>query len=226
VIRASITILMVCLLPIAATAQTTTSGGAAPFDSPLALSDERLAQDRPSSQGPMIVERVHSGFLVAPDFKITEVDKRTSELAGGYAGWLTDDRIFIGGGGYWLANQSRDREMAYGGLVVQWLARTNARLGFSVKGLVGGGAATLSGVTLLREVDDRDDRRGRITTVTGRRNQAFFVAEPEGDVLVRLTRHMRLTVGAGYRFTSSERGGDSRLQGAVGTLGVQIGGGS
>jgi len=184
------------------------------------------AQTTPSTPGPMIFEPVRSGWLVAPDAKITEVDGRTSELVGGYAGRITDDTLFIGGGGYWMANQSRDRQMAYGGLVVQWLARTNARLGFSVKGLVGGGAATLSGLTLLRDNDDRDDRRGRITTVTGRRNQAFFVAEPEADVLVRLTRHMRLTAGAGYRFTASERGGDSRLQGAVGTLGVQRGGGS
>ena len=184
------------------------------------------AQTTPSAPGPMIFEPVRSGWLAAPDFKITEVDHRTSELVGGYAGRITDDTFFIGGGGYWMANQSRDREMAYGGLVVQWLARTNARLGFSVKGLVGGGAATLSGLTLLRDNDDRDDRRGRITTIRGRHNQAFFVAEPEADVLVRLTRHMRLTVGAGYRFTTSERGGDSRLRGAVGTLGLQIGGGS
>src|SRR5712691_8783426 len=127
-IRARITTsLMLCFLPIAAAAQTTPGGAAAP-----------------ASQGPMIVERVHSGFLVAPDFKITEVDKKTSELAGGYAGWVTDDKIFIGGGGYWLANQSRDREMAYGGLMVQWLARTNERFGLSAKGLVGGGRATLS----------------------------------------------------------------------------------
>ncbi len=184
------------------------------------------AQTTPSAPGPMIFEPVRSGWLAAPDFKITEVDHRTSELVGGYAGRITDDTFFIGGGGYWMANQSRDREMAYGGLVVQWLARTNARLGFSVKGLVGGGAATLSGLTLLRDNDDRDDRRGRITTIRGRHNQAFFVAEPEADVLVRLTRHMRLTVGAGYRFTTSERGGDSRLRGAAGTLGLQIGGGS
>jgi len=184
------------------------------------------AQTTPSAPGPMIFEPVHSGWLAAPDFKITEVDHRTSELVGGYAGRITDDTFFIGGGGYWMANQSRDREMAYGGLVVQWLARTNARLGFSVKGLVGGGAATLSGLTLLRDNDDRDDRRGRITTIRGRHNQAFFVAEPEADVLVRLTRHMRLTAGAGYRFTASERDGDSRLRGAVGTLGLQIGGGS
>ena len=65
----------------------------------------------PNSQGPMIVERVKSGFLVAPDVKITEVDNSTSELVGAYAGWLTDQTFFIGGGGYWLANTSGDRDM-------------------------------------------------------------------------------------------------------------------
>ena len=223
-IRACIASLMLSLLPIAATAQTTAGGAAAS-----------------ASQGPMIVERVHSGFLVAPDFKITEVDKKTSELAGGYAGWLTDDRIFIGGGGYWLANQSRDREMAYGGLIVQWLARTNERFGFSAKGLVGGGRATLSSsvsdilrmserdrVSLGRmDQNDRDDlNRSRLTDSRIRFREDFFVAEPEVGLLVRLTKRLRLTGGAGYRFTAGEGRDDNRLHGAVGSVGLQIGGGS
>jgi hypothetical protein len=33
----------------------------------------------------MVIERMHSGFVVAPDFKVTEVDRETSALAGGYA---------------------------------------------------------------------------------------------------------------------------------------------
>lgn len=45
---------MVLLMPLAAAAQ---SGGAAPV-----------------GQGPMTVERVHGGLLVAPDFKIIETD--------------------------------------------------------------------------------------------------------------------------------------------------------
>jgi len=223
-IRACITSLMLSLLPVAASAQTTAGGGAAS-----------------TSQGPMIVERVHSGFLVAPDFKITEVDKKTSELAGGYAGWLTDDRIFIGGGGYWLANQSRDREMAYGGLIVQWLARTNERFGFSAKGLVGGGRATLSSSVsdILRmserdrlslgrmDQNDRDDlNRSRFTDSRIRFREDFFVAEPEVGLLVRLTKRLRLTGGAGYRFTAGEGRNDNRLHGAVGSVGLQIGGGS
>ena len=36
------------------------------------------------TQGPMTIERVHSGLLVAPDFKVTRFDGRTSELVGAY----------------------------------------------------------------------------------------------------------------------------------------------
>ena len=213
--RVSTAALMLCLLPIAASAQTPPAGSAAP-----------------ASQGPMIVERIHSGFLVAPDVKVTEVDKKTSELVGGYAGWVTDDTIFIGGGGYWLANQSRDREMAYGGLMVQWLMHANRRIGLGAKGLLGAGRATLA--SSASDLIARGDLRGRIDPVDPRRTvltntivrfrEDFVVAEPEVDALVRLTKHLRLTVGAGYRFTSGRD--DARLRGPVGSLGLQIGGGS
>jgi hypothetical protein len=213
--RAIAAALMFGVLPIAASAQT-----------PPAVA--------PASQGPMIVERIHSGFLVAPDFKVTEVDKKTSELAGGYAGWVTDQTFFIGGGGYWLANQSHDREMAYGGLMVQWLMHANRRFGLSAKGLVGAGRATLSSPLseiLVRgnshgRIDQGDLRRAPITNTNVRFREDFLVAEPEVDALVRLTKHLRLTVGAGYRFTGGEGRDDTRLRGAVGSLGLQIGGGS
>ena len=214
-IRASAATLMLCLLPMTASAQTAT--GAAPA----------------SSQGPMIVERLHSGFLAAPDFKVTEFDHTTSELLGAYAGWLTDDTFFIGGGGYWLVNESHDREMAYGGLVLQWLVHANSRVGFGAKGLIGGGEATLS--STLSNVIVRGDVHGRIDQndlmnapiayTHVHFYEGFFIAEPEADLLLRLTRHLRVTVGAGYRFTAGAHD-DSRLHGAVGSIGLQIGGGS
>jgi len=183
------------------------------------------SQPAPNAPGPMVFEAIHSGWLVAPDAKITQFDGETSELLGGYGGWITDDTFFVGGAGYWLVNPSNDHEMWYGGLVLQFLARTNSRFGYTAKGLIGGGEATLSGVTVAR---GGDFRRGRIepTPIRTVFRQAFFVAEPEADVLIRLTRHMRITAGAGYRFTVADFGGDSRLRGAVGTLGLQIGGGS
>jgi hypothetical protein len=195
------------------------------------------------SQGPMIVERVHSGFLAAPDFKVTEVDKKTSELVGGYAGWLADESFFIGGAGYWLASGSSDREMAYGGVMLQWLAQTNNVFGIGVKGLLGGGQATLaSTVTTYVPVpvpilDPRNIRPGDPnliirppvpTTTNVRFREDFVVAEPEVDVLFRVSRLVRLTAGAGYRFIGADRRGvdDRRLRGATGSVALQIGGGS
>ena len=96
--------------------------------------DDAVDQQTPQNRGPMIVERVHSGFLVAPDVKVTRVDRTTSELAGAYAGWLTDQTFFIGGGAYVLANGSRDRRMAYGGLVVQWSGGRDQSIGWSPNG--------------------------------------------------------------------------------------------
>ena len=193
----------------------------------------------PVNQGPMVVERLRSGFVVAPDLKMTQVDKTTSALAGGYAGWLTDDTFFVGGGGYWLANQASDRKMAYGGLIVQWLTRTEGRIGFGAKGLVGGGRATL-GTTVsqaLRLPDFpsipslaeilRDIERGlRPPTTRVRYREGFVIAEPEGDLIVKLSRQLRLNVGVGYRLISAEGRDERRLRGATGSVALQIGGGS
>jgi hypothetical protein len=201
---------------------------------PLCAAAQPGATGTPRSQGPMIMEPIHSGFLAAPDIKVTEVDRKTSALVGGYAGWVTDDTFFIGGGGYWLANANRnDREMAYGGLVVQWLALKSGRFGLGAKGLVGGGEATL-GDTISVRVPEVRAANGRVitpaTTISERVRfrEGCMIAEPEALLSVRLTKRMRLAAGVGYRFTGTERrgtGGD-RLNGATGSLALQIGGGS
>ena len=177
------------------------------------------AQTAPTPGGPMTFEPIHDGPLAAPDVKITEFDHSTDALLGGYAGWLTDNTLFIGGGGYWLLDQSHNHELGYGGFIVQWMKHADAPIGFGVKGLVGGGWATLPETFVVR------DRRGQPSTVIGLHSDGFFVAEPQVDALIRVTRHTRLTVGAGYRFTAGSHN-DSQISGAVGTIGFQFGGGS
>ncbi len=198
--------------------------------------DDGGDQQTPQNRGPMIVERVHNGFLFAPDVKVTRVDHRTSELAGGYAGWLNDDRFFIGGGAYVLANGSHDREMAYGGLVVQWMGGRDQTIGWSLKALFGGGEATLTDsfaelvpVLPLPAAGSKTPITFSSQLVPFRFRQDFLVAEPEANLLVRLGRNVHLTVGAGYRAIGIDRrdgGGDAdRLRGATGSIGIQIGGG-
>lgn len=210
-IRAIGAALALCLLPAAASAQT----GAA-----VDLNDQQ-------SQGPMIVEQVHNGFLVAPDFKYTELDKKWSGLAGGYAGVVFDEHFFVGGAAYGLATNTHGREMVYGGLVLQWLGGGNDTFAFGAKTLLGGGRAESTGTAQVLD-------RGRLISQPFRTRQDFFVAEPEVEALVRIASHLRLAVGAGYRLTGADRydryafdaPGRMRLNGAVGSISLQIGGGS
>ena len=179
--------LALCLLPMAASAQT---GGAA-----LDLgSAEQLSQ---LSQGPMTVERIHNGFLAAPDFKITDFDNKASGLAGGYAGVVFAEAVFIGGGGYGLVTDTRGRGLAYGGLVMQWFGRTSETFGYSAKMLVGAGNA--DSTQAVQVVDNR----GRVSTQAVRVNQDFVVFEPEVNALVRFSKQVRLSLGVGYRFTDA-----------------------
>jgi len=182
-----------------------------------------VASAQPTS-GPMTVERIQSGLLVGADAKVTEVDHHTSELVGGQLGWVIDESIFIGGGGYWLANGSRDRRMGYGGVVVQWLTRSSDRVGFGAKALIGGGEATLADdFTILVPVRVSATRFStEPRTSTFRFQRDFFIAEPEANISLRLTDHFRLIGGVGYRFIGAEGRDDNRLRGATGTLGFQL----
>jgi hypothetical protein len=194
----------------------------------------------PINQGPMTVERLHGGWIVAPDVKVTDVDHTTSALAGGYGGWRTAEGLFIGGGGYWLANQASDRKLGYGGMVLGWLPDSDRRIGFGVRGLIGGGEATLGvsmsqliGVPDLPNVpfgllNNRDlDRVVRdVVTRQVRYRRDFFVAEPQADVILKLTSRLRLTGGVGYRLIDTDGRDDNRLQGATGSVALQIGWGS
>jgi hypothetical protein len=197
-------------------------------------------QPPPANQGPMTVERIHNGFLFAPEVKATEFDKRVKPLVGGTAGFVAQETFFIGGGGYWMpSRRSDDRRLAYGGLVLKWFVANSDRFGLSAGALIGGGEATLPETITQVIVPTPDPRTGRNTplppprtiTTTVRARDDFFAAEPELHARFGLTKNVRLAVGAGYRFASNDwrrrsfdRGLDRRLSGATATFGVQIGG--
>src|SRR5262249_60196118 len=94
----------IAALPLAANAQTA----------------DDVTQQPPSSQGPMVVERIHSGFMAAPEVKVTDFDHTTSWLVGGSAGYLAEEAFFFGGGGYWMPNGSNGRGLGSGGVGMPW----------------------------------------------------------------------------------------------------------
>jgi hypothetical protein len=58
-----------------------------PIPDVASLAAVAAAQERtpPAAPGGLVLERIHNDFVVAPDFKVTDVDGRTGTLAGGTA---------------------------------------------------------------------------------------------------------------------------------------------
>ena len=210
------------------------------------------AQNPPPAptSGPLVLERIHDGWIVAPDFKVTDVDDRTGELAGVYGGRLFDNTLLVGGAGYWLANEARDLKMAYGGVIVGWQSREFGRIRFGGRGLAGGGTATLGfDVTQARSGDIRFGVTAppAPSGVEGRRLQqpqaparvpvpqfqprpgrilardAFAVFEPQVNVSTRIVKAIGVSCGVGYRETVGAGILNDRLNGATANLAVQFG---
>ena len=196
--RALIAVLVILLLPMVAAAQTT--------------------------QGPLVLERLHNPFVVAPDYKITDIDGETGQLAGAYAGKLLGDILFVGGGFYWLVDGDHGEEMRYGGLVLGWSMPAGRAVRFGARGLVGLGTATLG-------VDGQllGQPRGRFSTrgVTGQTvrflaHDDFFVFEPQVNATVQVIPHVGVEVGGGYRLSGATNALEDRLNGVSGSVAVQL----
>ena len=202
------------------------------------------AQNPPApTNGPLVLERIHGPWVLAPDFKVTDLDGRTGQLPGVYGGRLLDDTLLIGGAVYWLANDERDFKMTYGGVLVGWQSHEFGRIRFGGRGLTGFGRATLGvdtaplrGITPLAPAGRGDIRFGvtdprvpapQLPAQTIRARFAatddFFVVEPQANVSVRITNAIGVSCGASYRQTANANWLRDRLNGPSASLAVQFG---
>jgi hypothetical protein len=200
------------------------------------------AQNAPAPQ-PLTVQRIPTGFVVAPDFKLTEVGDEIGQLAGAYAGRVTDETLLIGGAAYWLVNGSDNFKLAYGGLLIGWSSPNTGRIRFGGRSLVGVGSATLA-----RDIEGRFGRgaeRAPLIRFGGRNQPApapstirtpsgpsmirvrvsddFFVFEPQANVAIHVTSHIAVSGAAGYRAVALTDGLRDLLDGPTASLGVQFG---
>ena len=192
------------------------------------------------TNAPLVLERIHDGWVLAPDFKVTDFDNRTGELAGAYGGRLIDGTLLIGGAGYWLANEGRDFKLTYGGLVIGWQSPEFGRIRFGGRGLVGVGTATLGfDVTTLRgdiRFGVTDPRQGSAPGRTPSPVQQpqtlrarvvgsddFFVVEPTANISARITKVIGVSCGVGYRATAEADVLHDRLSGPTANLAIQFG---
>jgi hypothetical protein len=204
-------------------------------------------QSKPVSPGTLTVERVPSGWVISPDVTMTEFNKEFGTLIGAYGGWLSERTWLLGMGGYWLANNTHNQGMAYGGLVLQAVAHSDRRIGFAVKGLVGGGEAEVT--ASYRDVYGTQVPDASSDVVFGHGNrpgrpshqpplppqitpntqlvfhEGFFIAEPQAQLMWNVSSNVRLTFGAGYRIIAGADPVNDRLRGPIGSVSVEFGGG-
>jgi hypothetical protein len=176
-------------------------------------------------QPPLVLERIHSPFVVAPDYRIANVDGDTGQLAGAYAGRLLDGTLFVGGGFYWLVNGDRGEEMRYGGLMLGWSMPAGRMVHFGARSLVGFGSATLGTELDARGGSSRSRDHfnpGPVQTVRFLARDDFFVFEPQVNASVQVIRHVGVEIGGGYRVSGATDALEDRLNGVSGSLAVQL----
>src|SRR4051812_25480702 len=81
------------------------------------------------------------GFVFAPDFKITELNHRTTGFAGMYGGAVFAGQFLLGGGAYVQLDDYNSEQMVYGGLVSEWRLFHDHPVGLTLHGLAGWGEA-------------------------------------------------------------------------------------
>lgn len=163
----------------------------------------------PSPASIVQVPSAEDGFAIAPDFRITQLNHQTTQFVGAYGGVVFAGQALFGLGGYFQADSPSD--MWYFGPVAEWRLLPGRAVGITAHGLAGYGAAFIP----TFPIDGRPNFRVRGFGFY----EGFFVGEPEVQVTARLTNSLRLHVGAGYRFTSSNR----NLDGPIGSVSLQFG---
>jgi hypothetical protein len=200
-----------------------------PLGSSAADDDQRRPAD-PQPAGPMTVVPVRHAFVVAPEVRFGKVNHRSATFAGATAGLLMDNRLFLGAGGYWLANSRRGFEMGYVGAVAGWYLRGDGPIDLRISGLIGGGWSTMTwvGGPVPLGMDGRmhqiypqppGDSLVRAWYV----GNDFFIAEPEANLCIRISRSVWLDAGVGYRFISGAYGLDNDMRGVTGSVAVTFG---
>lgn len=217
-----------------------TSVGAPLASAQSAQSTQSALPPAPGSAQPatsnMQVRQIQSGFVFAPEVRVTKINDRTATLVGAYGGWQTDRTFFVGLAGYALANRDRDFEMQYGGALVKWSIGGQQTAGLTPGLFLGVGTATLA-----RPLSDwgwpqmpgrPDPRRGygpsSMPMMPGafpiRVQDEYGIAEPQVNAFWNINRWLRLDAGVGYRFIGGSELLAPHLRGISGSVALQVGG--
>jgi hypothetical protein len=179
---------------------------------------------QPGSIRQVSVQPSGDGFVFAPDFKIAEMNHRTTGFAGFYGGRVFAGQVMIGGGAYFQLDDYPSEQMVYGGLVAEYRLVRNRPVGVTLHGLAGYGATSLPIYGPYGGYNNGNyDNCGYgsfYSYYSGCPYDGFFIAEPEVQVAARFGHSARLVGGIGYRFTSADV---YKLNGIIGSISFQFG---
>lgn len=163
----------------------------------LLLSNLLFAQDETLFSGKV----AHGGFA-GPVLKGTIVNDEYGALIGARGAYLINHSFSIGLGGYGLVNNIKANppadttniRMGYGGLILGYSPNPGKLVHLSFNTLIGGGGVAL-GTDFDHDEDiDEDEWRHHV------KGQAFFVIEPELNMILNVTRFLRIGMGGSYRY--------------------------
>jgi len=165
------------------------------------------------------------GFVFAPDFKITELNHRTTGFGGFYGGMVFAGKVMIGGGAYFQLDDYPSEQMAYGGLVAEYRLFPDHPVHVTLHGLAGYGATNVP--IYGHGYGHGGYGYGYSCGYAygygygyGCPYDGFFIGEPEVQVAARVSRSVRIVGGIGYRFTSADF---YDLNGVLGSISFQFG---
>jgi len=78
------------------------------------------------SSGPLVLRPIDTRIVFSPDVKVTTVDNYTATLVGFYVAKQFENRLLLGGAGYWLVDPHDQTGLYYFG-VLTGFRRVNAR---------------------------------------------------------------------------------------------------
>lgn len=174
----------------------------------------------------------HHGFYAAPSVQLGPAQGDNRLWVGGRVAYQVNHRVALGFSGYGLATEPRVENVSsapvgtrprlsggYGGLLIEYTVAPAALVHVSFPVLVGAGGAgySWSGALGPQHEDPFDSVYDA---------DAFFVVEPGIQAELNLTRFLRLTAGAGYRYVEGlklERTGSADLTGMTFSIGLKGG---
>jgi len=165
----------------------------------------------------LISGNVTHGGYGGPVLKFTEMNGSFGTLVGGHGGWIIDHKFVLGGGGYGLANDisvdlgpdtDKYLNFGYGGLELGYIACSNRLVHLDFNALIAGGGVGYRNSVFDDDWDDCDcydwdcDYCDDWDDDCNEFEKPVFVVEPTVNLMLNVSKHVRVGVGASYRYVT------------------------